>query len=76
MTSTLVDGGMLSDCIHIRNADIRSPRIFVDTFVISPVAFDLDAKQRDRLHKSGRAAARKFLDKPWDFDEYKQNFRS
>jgi NTE family protein len=61
------------DRAHIKDPDVRARTIFVDTFGISPVAFDLDDEQRDRLFASGRTAAEKFL-ADWDFDRYKRDF--
>ena len=61
------------DRAHINDPDICARTIFVDTFGISPVAFDLDDGQRDRLYESGRTAAEKFL-KSWSFDRYKHDF--
>lgn len=61
------------DRAHINDPDVCARTIFVDTFGISPVAFDLSADQRDALYESGRDAAQRFL-KTWDFEEHKQKF--
>jgi NTE family protein len=61
------------DRAHINDPAVCARTIFVDTFGISPVAFDLDAEQRDRLYGSGRSAAEKFLAE-WNFEEYKKRF--
>ncbi len=66
MLATLVGW---NDRSHIDDPSIVARTIFVDTFGISAVAFDLDRVDQDRLYQSGRDAATKFLD-AWDFSEY------
>jgi NTE family protein len=57
------------DSIHIDRPEVIVRTIFVDTFGISPVDFDLSESDRDRLFESGRNAAQKFLS-TWDFEDY------
>ena len=66
MLATLVGW---NDRSHIDDPSIVARTIFVNTFGISAVAFDLSRADQDRLYKSGRDAATKFLD-TWDFSEY------
>jgi NTE family protein len=63
------------DSIHIDRPEVIVRTIFVDTFGISPVDFDLSDADRDRLFESGRTAARKFLS-TWDFDDYRRRYRT
>ena len=56
-----------NDRCHIDDPSVCARTIFVDTFGISAVSFDLSAADQDRLYQSGRDAATKFLDS-WDFD--------
>lgn len=60
-----------SDRAHIQDPSILRRTIFVETFGISAVAFDLPASVQQRLYDSGRTAAEKFLE-TWDFDQYVQ----
>jgi NTE family protein len=58
-----------NDRCHIDDPAICDRTIFVDTFGISAVSFDLSAADQDRLYQSGRTAAEKFL-AGWDFTTY------
>jgi NTE family protein len=67
------------DRMHIDREDVAARTIFVDTFGISPIAFDIGPQDQQRLFDSGRAAAEKFLDgEPgspgWDFGAYVERF--
>jgi NTE family protein len=58
-----------NDRCHIDDPSVCARTIFVDTFGISAVSFDLSAADQDRLYQSGRDAATKFLDS-WNFADY------
>jgi NTE family protein len=58
-----------NDRCHIDDPSVCARTIFVDTFGISAVSFDLSPADQDRLYQSGRDAATKFLDS-WDFTTY------
>ena len=62
-----------NDRSHIDDPSIVARTIFVDTFGISAVAFDLSRADQDRLYQSGREAATKFLD-TWDFAAYSADY--
>jgi NTE family protein len=68
MLSTLIGW---NDRCHINDPSICKRTIFVDTFGISAVSFDLSKADQDRLYQSGRHAATKFLT-DWDFDAHKE----
>jgi NTE family protein len=59
-----------NDRAHVDEPSIVARTIFVDTFGISAVAFDLSEADQDRLYRSGRESATKFLE-TWDFDAYR-----
>ncbi len=61
-----------SDRGHVNDPSICQRTIFVDTFGISAVAFDLSASDQTRLYDSGRTSATQFLE-TWDFDAYKSD---
>jgi len=63
------------DGAHIDRPDVADRTIFVDTFGISGVDFDLDRTTQKRLYESGRGAATKFLD-GWNFENYIAKYRS
>jgi NTE family protein len=58
-----------NDRCHIDDPSVCARTIFVDTFGISAVSFDLSPEDQDRLYQSGRSAATKFLES-WDFNDY------
>jgi len=60
---------------HIDDPDTVARTIFIDTFNVSPVNFDLDTDTIEKLYQSGRDAALTFLD-TWDFDAYIAKYRS
>jgi NTE family protein len=60
-----------SDRGHIQDPLICKRTIFVETFGISAVSFDLGQADQQRLYDSGRRAATEFLE-TWDFGEYKE----
>ena len=62
-----------NDRAHIDDPAICARTIFVDTFGISAVAFDLSRADQGRLYQSGRNAATEFLD-TWDFAAYSTNY--
>ena len=68
------------DQMHVDRADVAARTIFVDTFGVKAVDFNLSRETADQLYESGRAAARAFLDgaagQPrWDFEKYKRTWR-
>jgi NTE family protein len=69
MLSTLIGW---NDRCHINDPSICKRTIFVDTFGISPVSFNLSKADQDRLYQSGRQAATKFLTE-WDFNDYQKH---
>ncbi|MCF7891235.1 patatin-like phospholipase family protein [Candidatus Bipolaricaulota bacterium] len=52
----------------------RVRTIGIDSCGIKTTDFNLDEKDRRKLFRSGRKAARKFFD-AWDFEEYKKTYR-
>jgi NTE family protein len=70
MLSTLLGW---SDRGHVDDPSVCARTIFVDTFGISAVSFDLSADDQDRLYRSGREAATKFLES-WDFAQYSATY--
>jgi NTE family protein len=58
-----------NDRCHIDDPSVCARTIFVDTFGISAVSFDLSPADQDRLYQSGRDAATKFL-QAWSFTDY------
>jgi NTE family protein len=76
MTAAMIATMMnATDNQHIDRADVIARTIFIDTFDISPVDFDLDTGTVNKLYESGRQAAQAFLD-TWDFDTYIDTHRS
>lgn len=69
MLSTLIGW---SDRGHIQDPLVCKRTIFVETFGISAVSFDLSQTDQQRLYDSGRRAATQFLE-TWDFDDYKED---
>jgi NTE family protein len=61
------------DGMHIDQPVVRDRTIFVDTFGIKATDFDLSADDTDRLYRSGRESAERFLDE-WDFDHYRLTY--
>ena len=53
----------------------RVRTIGIDSCGVSTTDFDLKEKDRDRLFRSGRKAARDFFD-DWDFEAYKKVYRN
>lgn len=75
MTSAMV-ATMLnaSDSAHLDKPDTTARTIFIDTYGISPVDFDLDPTDIAMLYQSGRSAVKTFLE-TWDFDDYIRTYR-
>lgn len=63
------------DQMHLSGAGVRARTMFVDTFGVSPVDFDLSAATRVQLYEAGRAAAEQFL-ATWDWDAYVAEYRT
>jgi NTE family protein len=63
------------DQMHINAPGTLERTIFVDTSDVSAINFDLDLESRARLYQSGRDAAEEFL-RTWNFEQYKERFRS
>jgi NTE family protein len=72
MAATMVG---FHDAIHIDRPETVARTIFIDTFGISPVDFDIDDTTSTRLYQSGRRAAQEFL-ASWDFEDYVSRYRS
>ncbi|WP_261378264.1 patatin-like phospholipase family protein [Paenibacillus agilis] len=53
----------------------ESRTMFIRTGHVTPTDFDLSEEDRVYLYEEGKIAAQQFL-KRWDFEEYKQKFRS
>lgn len=69
-------GTMMSfhDQIHVDDPVVLARTMFVDTFGVRTTDFGLDAETRERLYRSGRAGAEKFLSR-WDFKSYVAQYR-
>lgn len=63
------------DHLHINEPGTTERTIFVDTSDVSAIDFDIDRETRRRLYEAGREAAKAFLG-TWDFEAYKERFRS
>lgn len=57
------------DQLHIDDPCTQKRTIFVDTFDIKATDFDIGQDEQERLYKSGKASAQKFL-QAWDFEQY------
>ena len=49
--------------------------IAIDTLGVRTTEFDLSRERKNALYESGRSAASDFLDRRWNFAEYKKAFR-
>lgn len=63
------------DQMHLDDPCVVRRTIFVDTFDVRATDFGLDTQTRQRLYRSGRDAAEKFLT-DWNFDAYVAECRS
>jgi NTE family protein len=76
MTSAMV-ATMLNanDSAHLDRPEATARTIFIDTYGVSPVDFDITTETASRLFQSGVAAATNFLAQ-WNFDDYIQRYRT
>jgi NTE family protein len=76
MTSAMIATMLAAnDGRHLERPEALARTIFIDTFGVSPVDFDIDAETTEKLFKSGVDAAEAFLAQ-WDFEQYIHDHRS
>ncbi|MDB5186357.1 MAG: rane protein [Candidatus Saccharibacteria bacterium] len=59
------------DQMHIDDPCTQKRTIFVDTFNVNPIDFEISKETQVKLYESGRKYGARFLD-TWDFEEYKK----
>jgi NTE family protein len=63
------------DQMHIDEPAVLARTMFVDTGQVKATDFDIDELTQDMLFTNGNSGAQEFL-KWWDFESYKEKFRS
>jgi NTE family protein len=63
------------DQMHLNDPCVVARTIFVDTFDVQAVNFDIDAQTQQRLYDSGYTKAKSFLSQ-WNWESYLTQCRS